>query len=175
VNLLGERDGRATHDAERKSRTARAAKEDGDQVWASGLDGEGDEDVRNHILAALQRTARRAAGADRTPPYQGHLAKTEKNREQDVRAGPNGRRGRKPRSSQCKASAQLVATAGDPRRAFVLRRPDEETLAFWRMTADDENEYVSRIARFSRALDEESARKTARQVKRNTNHPKEGI
>jgi hypothetical protein len=70
---------------------------------------------------------------------------------------------------------QLVATAGDPRRAFVLRRPDEETLAFWRMTADDENEYVSRIARFSRALDEESARKTARQVKRNTNHPKEGI
>jgi hypothetical protein len=40
VNLLGERDGRATHDAERKSRTARAAKEDGDQVWASGIDGE---------------------------------------------------------------------------------------------------------------------------------------
>jgi hypothetical protein len=126
-------------------------------------------------LAALQRTARRAAGADRTPPYQGHLAKAEQNREQDVRVGLNGRRGRKPRSSQCKASTQPVVTAGDPRRAFVLRRPDEETLAFWRMTADDENEYVSRIARFSRALDEESARKTARQVKRNTNHPKEGI
>ena len=105
---------------------------------------------------------------------QGHLAEAEKNREQDVRVGQNGR-GRKPRSSQCKASPQLVATAGDPRRAFVLRRPDEETLAFWRMTADDENEYVSRVARFSRALDEESARKTARQVKRNTNHPKEGI
>ena len=38
MNSLGERNGRATHDAERKSRTARAAKEDSDQVWASGLE-----------------------------------------------------------------------------------------------------------------------------------------
>jgi hypothetical protein len=30
--------------------------------------------------------------------------------------------------------------------------PDEETRAFWEMTADDAGEYFARIARFSRAL-----------------------
>lgn len=154
MNWLGERNGRATHDAERKSRTARAAKEDGDQVWASGLDGEGDEDVRNHILAALQRTARRTAGADRPPPYWGHLVKPSKGREQDVRIDPNGPRRREAGSTP----AQIIAPARTPRCVLVLRRPDEKTLAFWRMTADDFEEYVSRIARFSRALSEKSAR-----------------
>jgi len=137
VNWLGERNGRATHDAERKSRTARAVKEDGDQVWASGLDGEGDEDARNHVLAALQRTAWGAAGADRTPPYWGHLVKPSKGREQDVRIDPNGPRRREAGSTP----AQIIAPARTLRGVLVLRRPDEETLAFWKMTADDFQEY----------------------------------
>jgi hypothetical protein len=158
VNSSGEHDGRATHDAERKSRTARADKEDGDQVWTPGLDGEGDEDVRNNVLAALQRTAWRAAGGDRTPPYRGRLAKHDKRREQDVRVGPNGPRRREDCPWPSKTSAQIITPASAPRGSCVLRRPDEETLAFWRATADDPHEVASRIARFSRALGEESTR-----------------
>ncbi len=163
MNWLGEHDGRGTYDAERKSRTARAAKEDGDQVWAFGLDGEGDEDVRNHVLAALQRTAWGVAGADRTPPYWGHLVKPSKGREQDVRIDPNGPRRREAGSTP----AEIIAPARTLRGVLVLRRPDEETLAFWRMTADDFQEYVSRIARFSRALSEKSARNAVQSLSRN--------
>lgn len=35
-------------------------------------------------------------------------------------------------------------------RIMHLRFPDEQTLAFWRATADDPGEYASRIAKFSR-------------------------
>jgi len=153
VNRLGEHDGRSTYDAERKNGKARAAEADGDKVWASDLDGEGDEDVRHHILAALQRTAWGAAGPDRTPPYWGRLVKPSKDREQGARIGPNGPHRREAGSTP----AQMIAPARTLRGVFALRRPDEETLAFWRATGDFQ-EYVSRIARFSRTLSEKSAR-----------------
>ena len=161
VNSLGVRDGGTTHDPERKSRTARTAEATGDQVWTRGFEGQDNEDVGNNPLAAPQRTTRRAAGADRTPPYQGHLAKAEKNENRTSGSAQKERRGRKPRSSQCKASAQLVATADNPRRAFVLRTPDGQTLAFWRATADYPHEVAARIAKFSRAVGEKAVTKAA--------------
>ena len=38
------------------------------------------------------------------------------------------------------------------KKILYISRPDEQTLAFWKATADDQNEYVARIAKFSRAL-----------------------
>jgi hypothetical protein len=38
-----------------------------------------------------------------------------------------------------------------------LSRPDEKTLAFWRATADDDNEYFKKIAKFSRAIGKNSS------------------
>ena len=80
----------------------------------------------------------------------GRLVKRSKDREQDVCIGPNG-----PRGGQASSiPTQIIAPARPLPDVFVIRRPDEETLAFWRMTADDSHEYASRIARFSRALAE---------------------
>jgi len=79
--------------------------------------------------------------------------KPSKGREQDVCIGPNGPR----RGEAGSTPAEIIAPARTLRGISVLMRPDEETLAFWRMTADNSQEYVSRIAKFSRALSEKSA------------------
>ena len=44
--------------------------------------------------------------------------------------------------------------------------PDEETLAFWKATADDPQEYAARIARFSRALGKDAKRNAFRSPER---------
>ncbi len=80
--------------------------------------------------------------------------KPSKGREQGVRIDPNGPRRREAGSTP----AQIIDRAGTLRDVFVLRRPDAQTLDFWRRSADDFQEYISRIARFSRALSEKSAR-----------------
>src|SRR5437667_4152505 len=41
-----------------------------------------------------------------------------------------------------------------PSKILHMSVPDDETLAFWRVTADDLNEYAARIARFSRTVGE---------------------
>jgi hypothetical protein len=45
-----------------------------------------------------------------------------------------------------------------PSKILHMSFPDDETLAFWRMTAHDLNEYAARIARFSRTVGEGSMR-----------------
>lgn len=37
-------------------------------------------------------------------------------------------------------------------KILYMSRPDEKNLAFWWATANDHNEYISRIVKFSRAL-----------------------
>ncbi len=39
-----------------------------------------------------------------------------------------------------------------PGKILNLLLPDDETLAFWKATADDPDEFAARVARFSRAL-----------------------
>lgn len=42
------------------------------------------------------------------------------------------------------------------KKILNMSRPDDKTLAFWKATADDHNEYFARIAKFSRALGKNS-------------------
>ena len=54
------------------------------------------------------------------------------------------------------------------RRPKILRMslPDDETLAFWKATADDLDEFAARLARFSRALNKEVVAKAVRSPRR---------
>jgi len=47
------------------------------------------------------------------------------------------------------------------KKILYMSRPDERTLKFWKATADDENEYVARIAKFSLALSGSQTQPTA--------------
>ena len=49
-----------------------------------------------------------------------------------------------------------------PSKILPLSFPDPETAAFWRMTANDLNEYAARIAKFSRAVGGKQIRSTVR-------------
>lgn len=40
----------------------------------------------------------------------------------------------------------------EPSKILHMSLPDEQTLAFWKMTAEDTREYADRVAKFSRAL-----------------------
>ena len=54
----------------------------------------------------------------------------------------------------------------EPSKILHMSLPDEETLAFWKMTADDPHEYAARIARFSKALGKAAATKAVRPSER---------
>jgi len=49
-----------------------------------------------------------------------------------------------------------------PDKILNLSFPDDETLAFWKTTADDPEEVAARVARFSRALNSEKAAKAVK-------------
>lgn len=53
-----------------------------------------------------------------------------------------------------------------PRKILHMSLPDEETLAFWKATADDPQEYADRITRFSRALGNNAKRNAFRSPER---------
>ena len=53
-----------------------------------------------------------------------------------------------------------------PSKILHMALPDEKTLAFWRATADDPQEYAARIARFSRAIGKDATRNAIRSPER---------
>jgi hypothetical protein len=53
-----------------------------------------------------------------------------------------------------------------PRKILHMALPDAETLAFWKMTADDAREYAARIAKFSRVVGKNAGRNPVRPSER---------
>jgi hypothetical protein len=51
---------------------------------------------------------------------------------------------------------KTVKKRSAPSKILHMSLPDEETLAFWKMTADDPREYAARIARFSCVVGEKA-------------------
>lgn len=47
---------------------------------------------------------------------------------------------------------KIVKKRSAPPKILHMSLPDEDTMSFWRMTADDPREHVARIARFSRIV-----------------------
>src|SRR5712692_11945179 len=53
-----------------------------------------------------------------------------------------------------------------PSKILHMALPDDETLTFWKITADDPGEYAARVARFSRALGKDAKRTASRSPER---------
>jgi hypothetical protein len=47
---------------------------------------------------------------------------------------------------------EIAKKGSAPSKILHMALPDEETLAFWKMTAEDPAEFAARIAKFSRAV-----------------------
>lgn len=99
-------------------------------------------------------------GAPAAPPAQaaaGTRSANDFRREQNGPVGPNRRRSRRDATfyNEVKHMPRLEKIGrklSAPSKILHMALPDEETLAFWKMTADDPHEYAARIARFSRAV-----------------------
>jgi hypothetical protein len=61
---------------------------------------------------------------------------------------------------------EIAKKRSAPSKTLHLSFPDPETLAFWKMSADDPNEYAKRVARFSRALGNNASKGAAQSSER---------